>query len=96
MTHIDDWLDMRHETPPTDAGELFARNWLEHFRWPAYQKNYQWLKTNPLFCTYAANRYRCTGCSRMGDVWLTADFTREHGYDHRVNVDTILDWSDTP
>lgn len=29
-------------------------------------------------------RYRVIGCSRLGDVWLSANHHREFGYDHRV------------
>ena len=40
--------------------------------------------------------YRVIGCSRMGDVWLTANFTRENGYDHRVDVAELSAWSNEP
>lgn len=46
-----------------------------------------------LFCQYKGKRYRCTGASRMGDVWLAEDFSRDSGYDLRVNVGECSDWS---
>lgn len=89
MTHVDDWLD----TPPKDAGEKIAKEFLEHFRRPAMEQDKNWLQANPLFCTYAGKRYRCIGASRLGDVWLTADFQRTHGYDMRIDIDGCSDWS---
>jgi hypothetical protein len=97
MTHIDDWLDERHDLPPEDENERFARDWLEHFRRPAIKKDYNWLAANPLFCTYKdGKRYRCIGCSRMGDVWLTEHFDRTHGYDLRIDVADCSNWSKEP
>lgn len=96
MTHIDDWLDERHANAPADPGERWALEWLEHFRKPAVEKDYKWLAANPLFCTYMdGKRYRCIGASRMGDVWLTADFNRVLGYDLRIAVDACSEWSKT-
>lgn len=96
MTHIDDWLDVRHEAPPTDSGEQFAHVWLEEFRKPAGAKNYRWLESNPLFCTYRGKRWRCIGASRLGDVWLTADFSKVNGYDLRIDVADCTNWSKEP
>lgn len=91
MLHIDDWLD-DPTTGPTDVKE-----WLEHFRRPAIDKDYEWLASRKLFCTYKdGKRYRCIGCSRMGDVWLTANFDRENGYDDRVDITDCTDWELVP
>lgn len=90
MTHIDDWLD-DPETGPADVKE-----WLEHFRRPAIDKDHAWLRARKLFCTYNGKRYRCIGCSRMGDVWLTEHFERENGYDLRIDIDGCTDWEVTP
>lgn len=88
MTHIDDWLDDRH----ADGKESYAAQWLEHYRRPAMSKDWKWLSANPLFCTYQGARYRCIGCSRLGDVWLSKDFGREVGYDLRIDVADCSDW----
>jgi len=86
MTHIDDWLD-DESTGPADVKE-----WLEHFRRPAVDKDYEWLRSKKLFCTYKdGKRYRCIGCSRMGDVWLTEHFERENGYDKRIDINDCSD-----
>jgi hypothetical protein len=94
MTHIYDWLD----EPPAEmsAGEKFAREFLNEFTKPACEKNHAMLDATKLFCTYQGKRYRCTGASRMGDVWLTADFNRGTGYDLRIEVDGITEWSNAP
>lgn len=92
-THIDDWLDYRHENPPATEGERFALEWLEHFRRPAVDQDRVWLAAHPLFCTFEGKRWRVTGASRMGDVWLAEDFKREYGYDRRVDVAKCEAWS---
>ena len=48
-----------------------------------------------LFCTHSGTRYRCTGASRMGDVWLAKDVKRDTGYDLRVDVTECSDWAAT-
>ena len=88
MTHIDDWLD----EPPKDVIEALVKEWLEHFRRPAVDKDHQWLSARVLLCDFEGERYRCIGCSRMGDVWLTKDFTRENGYDKRIDVTGCSNW----
>ena len=90
MPHIDDWLD----DPATGPAEV--KGWLEHFRRPAIDKDYKWLAERKLFCTYNGKRYRCIGCSRMGDVWLTEHFERENGYDLRIDIDGCTDWEVVP
>jgi hypothetical protein len=91
VTHIDEWLD----TPTFDKAECYAKFVIEYFRRPAWQKLAfaTWMQQHRLFCTYEGMRYRCIGASRMGDVWLTADFDRENGYDKRVDVAACSEWS---
>lgn len=85
--HIDDWLD------DEATGPEGIKEWLEHYRKPAVYKDYGWLRGRQLFCTYKdGKRYRCTGCSRMGDVWLTENFSIENGYDLRVDIADCTDW----
>jgi hypothetical protein len=89
MLHIDDYLVSPNADP-------VAKRFFDEARKPAYLKNYEWMKENPLFCTYGGQRYRCTGASRLGDVWLTADFRKDIGYDLRVDVAMCSEWSKTP
>jgi len=54
------------------------------------------IKQYKLFCTWGGERYRCTGASRLGDVWLTKDFNQDIGYQRRINVKDCSEWSKTP
>lgn len=88
MRHVDDFID-------DPASDPYARKWLGLFRRPAIDRIRE---PNPdkLFATYDGRRYRVVGCSQMGDVWLGWDFSRENGYQLRVDVDKLSDWSATP
>lgn len=78
-THVDDFID----APSSDP---YAASWFESFRRPAIDKRRK-PDERKLFATYRCRRYRVTGCSRLGDVWLSSDFNEVSGYQHRVNVD---------
>lgn len=86
--HVDDFIDDAKSDP-------YAASWFESFRCPAIDKL---RKPDPrkLFATYQGIRYRVTGCSRMGDVWLHPNFSEDTTYRHRVDVDECSDWSETP
>ena len=86
--HVDDFID----DPKSDR---YAATWFESFRRPAVDKMRKPDARKP-FATFEGNRYRVIGCSRLGDAWPTATFTREFGYDHRVDVDACSDWSAEP
>ena len=94
MIHVDKWVDDSPCKQP--EGQKYAR-WffflarlaaIYHYDWNNYISNYR------LFCTYEGKRYRVTGASRMGDIWLTEDFTRDTGYELRVDLGKCSDWSD--
>lgn len=90
--HVDDFID-DHKSDPY-AAWMFL-----HFRLPAFQQARfnKFIENRKLFCTYNGERYRVTGASRLGDVWLTKDFKcPEAGYDIRPNVDECFDWGDKP
>lgn len=59
-------------------------------------------KVNPhsskynLFCDYRGDRYRVTGSSTMGDIFLTSNLDQIIGCTIRVMVDQCENWSDTP
>lgn len=89
--HVDDFIDV-------NLGEhKYARFFFMLHRSPAILKSdfAQWIDQYKLFCDYAGKKYRVTGCSRMGDIWLSADFNREIGYELRVDVNACTNWSDT-
>lgn len=93
MTHIDDWI----RTIGIGKPEEYAKFFFMLARLPAWMQIafYPWTKQFKLFCTYDGSRYRVTGASRLGDVWLTNDLNSEEGYDLRVDVAKCSGWSDT-
>jgi hypothetical protein len=86
--HVDDFIDAYN----TDAYASFV---LALFRFPAVLANkcFCQIERYQLFCKYKGRGYRVTGCSRMGDVWLSADYARTAGYELRVNVADCSQWS---
>lgn len=95
-THVDDWLEriMPH-TAEGNPGEVYARWWLEQRRYKASAEALYLPITQNflLFCDYGGQRWRVTGASRLGDVWLAKDPHREGGYDKRVDVTLCSGWS---
>lgn len=97
--HVDEFVsDMGHEDKPDMGDAMYARWFLMHARLPAYMAmNFsRFMKDKKLFCTFRGERWRCTGGSRLGDVWLTKDFDREVGYEMRVYPNNCCQWSDKP
>ena len=97
MTHIDEFIDGKEfKGVHSSKEELYARWVFMQFRLPATLR----LAFDPfipkLFCTWKGKRYRVTGASRLGDVWLAKNFNKDVGYDYRVNVDECSEWSDKP
>lgn len=94
-THVDDFIDEPcfNDNEPQ---ETYAKWMLFCFRLPASLKiSFKtYLPTTKLFGVYEDKKYRITGASRMGDVWITSDFNQTTGYEQRVSVDKISQWSD--
>lgn len=92
ITHIDDWIDRvrleEAERYPTFFFMLHRLDAVHKSMWEP------WIKQYKLFCTWKGKRYRVTGCSRLGDVWLTPDFKQDCGYTERVDVAECSDWRD--
>lgn len=101
-THVDDFVTFglnSNATPfRTSEGEKYARFFFMLHRLHAMmQVDFRkWIEPHQLYCTYRGDRYRVTGASRMGDIWLAKDFSQDRGYDHRVMVDDVTDWGSTP
>jgi len=89
--HVDEFIDDHKQ-------DAYARWVLLHFRHPAEMQLAfgPFMKERKLFCTFESKRYRVTGASRFGDVWLTSDFELEWGYEHRVAILECLEWGDSP
>lgn len=97
-THIDDWLDEYPYKRGTEQ-EDYAHFMFTYWRLPAVIKglHYKIMQSYELYCTYKdGKRYRCIGCSRLGDIWLTSDFTRSSGYEFRIYIDECTNWSKSP
>lgn len=96
-THIDDFIQFGSSLSIKDDMEIYARWVLNHFRLPAIMMNAfgDIMSGHLLFCEYKGKKYRVTGASRMGDVWLAKDFKRKCGYDLRVCVDGCSKWTKT-
>lgn len=93
-THVDDFIVYGSSGKEVE-NESYARFMLDHFRRSAMQR---WdfdpfYKGKKLFCEYNGEKYRVTGASRLGDVWLAIDFNSDAGYEHRVCVDECSNWS---
>lgn len=88
MVHVDDFIN-------DFTKDKYARWFFMLHRLPAFmQADFAyWMDKYKLFCIFKGKKYRCTGASRMGDVWLTPDFDREVGYELRVDVDECSDWT---
>ena len=91
MRHIDDFIDDRHS-------DDYAAWIFTHFRLPANLRARfdKFMQDRKLFCTCDGTRYAVIGASHFGDIWLTADFNRDFGYDRRVAVALCSEWSPTP
>lgn len=92
--HIDEFCDDNYGKP-----ELYYVRWFFFLkRLPAVQQAefHEWISRYRLYCDYEGKRYRVTGCSRLGDVWLSSDFKIESGYDLRVEVERCSKWSENP
>lgn len=93
-THAADFVDEHL------GEETYARFVINYFLMSAILKwdFRKFMQEKKLFATYKGERYRVTGASRMGDVWLRKDFDNDTGYDTgmRVAVDELSDWSPTP
>jgi hypothetical protein len=85
MLHVDDYLD-------SPGGDPIAKEFLEHARRPAMDKDRAWLQANAPTVMWQGKRYRCVGASRLGDVWLKSDGPPNAFYDHRVDIAELSDW----
>ena len=91
FVHIEDWIE-------DTSNDSYARFMFNHFRLRAalvFDFN-PFVKPRKLFGTYQGERFRITGASSMGDVWLNPDFEQEHGYKHRVCITEVTELGPKP
>jgi hypothetical protein len=95
MTHVDDWID---DVYGCSDAERYAKFCLMLARMPASMQHAfkEFTAQFTLYCTHNGMRYKVTGASRMGDVWLDSNLQRESGYELRVHVDACEAWSPYP
>jgi len=94
--HVDDFIYYGTSgLSNSPEGEDYARFVLNHFRAGAMYRcaTDKFMKDFKLFCEYRGKKYRVTGASRLGDVWLHSDFERDSGYTDRVGVTACSKWS---
>jgi len=91
----DDWTE-RYSLGDVNQGNrlglLYAKFFVFLRRLPASLTT-SWSKFFPyrVYCTYKGERYRVTGASRLGDIWLSKDFGSQ--YTDRVYVDECSNFS---
>lgn len=88
MKHCDDYID-----DPTASTPL--RNYLTRARMPAHGA----LVKGPfpeLYANYEGKRIRVVMASRFGDVGITSYLKNDYGYEKRVSVEVLSDFSDKP
>lgn len=87
MLHVDDYLDGPSPDP-------IAKEFLEHARRPAVEKDHAWLEANMPDVDWRGRTYLCVGASRLGDVWLRdkRELVTAAFYDHRVDVAELSNW----
>ena len=95
--HVDDFINMPASHWVEDKEVRYATWILSKFRLcetlqAAWQEFYE---GRQLYCTYKGKRFRVTGASRLGDIWLHSDFTVDCGYEHRVDVAECSAWGST-
>lgn len=84
------------ETPSASDNEIKAKEWLNRFLMPHYEKYESgsdiWLSCREITVRWKnEKRYICTGASRLDDVWIKRRGS-ENFYDHRVDVNELSNW----
>lgn len=88
--HCDDYI--------LDSSQPKAlRRFLKFHRWPAYWqvRAIQYGIPEPvLFAVHNRRAVKATMASRFGDVGITTDLRRTNGYDLRVSIEDLTNFSD--
>lgn len=95
LKHVDEFIDCGSMKRPVPENEDYARWVLNHFRLSALCRSAfdKFMVDHKLFCNFEGEKYRVTGASRMGDVWLTKNFNQDTGYQKRVAIDHCSGWA---
>lgn len=82
--HCDDYID-------DDTQPACLRAFLSHARAPAIQRGGK--PAPPLFAKHSGQIVRVVMASRFGDVGVSFDLERDHGYDKRMMLSELTDFS---
>jgi hypothetical protein len=99
---VNDFLDRIPMWFNEEAYLNYVHFMLSHFRKPAVEKmaHEPFMRKFNLFATFEGTRWKVTGASRFGDIFLAKDLKRENGcgYNRRVmlNFAKLTEWSDLP
>jgi hypothetical protein len=95
MKHIDEWIEERtYGECKEDEKYAVAFFFLKGMDAVSNIIIEPIMEQHKLFCTFEEKRYRVTGCSTMGDIWIHSDFNAESGYTNRVDVEKCSKWDD--
>lgn len=96
--HVDEFIDRCGNEWVEDRNTRYAAWMFAQFRYSATLQSAwrEFYADHKLFCTHQGTRYRVTGASRLGDVWLVKDFTVDYGYDVRANIEDCTQWGAEP
>lgn len=91
--HCDDYIEDKAQPKCLRAFLLFNRipaHW--RFKWEYAKK---W-KIPKLYANYGLRRVRVTMASRFGDVGITWRLNQESGYEERIYLDRLTNFSENP
>lgn len=97
--HIDDYIDSFTGLTDKSQSDIDMENYTKFFfmlhRLPAWMMHEfeEWINQYKLFCVYKGKKYRITGGSSMGDIWLNKNFKETHGYNLRVMINEVSDFT---
>lgn len=98
-SHVHFFIDYGSMKSTADSSEAYARWVLMYFTLSAtlQQLFYPYMKDRQLYCTFENQRWRITGASRLGDVWLSKTLagTPKSRYDLRVCISDCSEFSPT-
>lgn len=87
--HIHEWLD-ENEGKLEDPTMKQVWKFLDFKTRSAihqHVENPDGVKGLSIFCEFQGEKHRVTGASRLGDIWLVTDFSRDTGHNKRVDID---------
>jgi len=93
--HIHEWLDTFNKDKCKDKELLIVHEFLDYKSMSEVYciANENKFKDLKVFCIYKNEKYRLTGCSRVGDVWIHSNLDSDHSYVNRVSIKELSGFS---